>query len=370
MGIAAIGMSHHTCPVEIREKVAFVDSHLSDAMAQLKKDHQIEESVIVSTCNRVEIYCFADQQPESTHQKLYDFIRDFHGLTEASRDHFFFLRGQETLEHLFRVASGLDSMVLGETEILGQLKKAYHHALENHFSGKVLNRAFQNAFSVAKKIRTETSIQRGSVSVGSVAVDLAFKIFEDLKGRQVMVIGAGDTSEKTAKALLSRGAHSIFVTNRSFERASKLAMELNGVAIHFEEWESHSPQVDIIISSTSAPHYVIDRNRLEPMLGKRKGRPLLLVDIAVPRDIDPDCALLDGVFSYNIDDLQAIADHSMKLRQQEVDKCDQIIQQRAMEVLDHLHRGQSGGSPHSPDAATESSPHNLMSSPETRSIKS
>ncbi len=340
MGIVAIGLSHHTCPVEVREKVAFSEGRLTEALESLSRDHGMTESVILSTCNRVEIYSFADQPVRKSHESIFDFIRRYHNLDPAHRQHFFFLEQQSTLEHLFKVASGLDSMVLGETEILGQIKKAYNHSLEGHFSGRILNRVFQNAFSVAKKIRTETSIQRGSVSVGSVAVDLAVKIFDDLKGRKVMVIGAGDTSEKTARALLSRGAHSIFVTNRSYERASKLASELDGIAIHFDEWEKNSPQVDIIVSSTSAPHYVIDRQRLEPMMSKRKGRPLLLVDIAVPRDIDPDCAMIDGVFCYNIDDLQAIADHSMKLRQKEVDKCDQIVKEKADEVLEQIQRGQ------------------------------
>lgn len=347
MGIIAIGLSHHTCPVEVREKVAFSDGRLPEALQQLKVDHGMEECVILSTCNRVEIYSFAPRDCTESHESVFRFLQSYHNLPDAKRDHFFFLNEQRSLEHLFRVASGLDSMVLGETEILGQIKKAYQFSLENRFSGSILNRAFQNAFSVAKKIRTETSIQRGSVSVGSVAVDLAFKIFDNLNGRKVMVIGAGDTSEKTARSLLSRGAHSIFVTNRSFERASRLAQELEGVAVHFDEWEKHSPEVDIIISSTSAPHYVIDRQRLEPMINRRKGRPLLLVDIAVPRDIDPDCSMIDGVFSYNIDDLQAIADRSMTLRKKEVEKCDAIVRQRAEEVLAQIHRGLTMRTPRS-----------------------
>ncbi len=339
MGIISIGLSHHTCPVEIREKVAFSDNALLNALDTLRNQHGFEESVILSTCNRVEIYGFALRHPRDSQESIYNFICNFHNLKTAQRDHFFFMQQQETLEHLFKVASGLDSMVLGETEILGQVKKAYKTSLDGKHSGKILNRAFQNAFQIAKKIRTETSIQRGAVSVGSVAVDLAVKIFNNLKGKKVMVIGAGDTSEKTAKSLLSRGAQSIFVTNRSYDRAVKLAEELNGSAIQYEDWVQNSDKVDIIISSTSAPHYVIDKKQLEPMIGKRRGRPLLLIDIAVPRDIDPHCGELEGVFAYNIDDLQAIADKSMALREKEVQKCDSIVSMKAAEVLNQIHRG-------------------------------
>ncbi len=181
----------------------------------------------------------------------------------------------QSLEHLFKVACGLDSMVLGETEILGQLKKAYDLALQHKQTGSRLNKAFQRAFNVAKHIRTETNIQRGSVSVGSVAVELAEKIFTKLDERDVMVIGAGDTSEKTARALLSRGARSIFVSNRSHERAVALAAELNGRAIHFDDWAREFNQIDIVISSTAAPHYVLDREKLGPLMKARKNRPLL-----------------------------------------------------------------------------------------------
>lgn len=339
MGIISIGLSHHTCPVEIREKVAFSDHALPTALDQLRQEYGFDESVILSTCNRVEIYGFADRNPVQSQESIFEFVRSFHQLDDARKDHFFFHEQKGCLEHLFKVASGLDSMVLGETEILGQVKKAYKTSLDHKYSGRILNRAFQNAFQIAKKIRTETLIQRGSVSVGSVAVDLAVKIFDHLKGKKVMVIGAGDTSEKTARSLLSRGAHSIFVTNRSYDRAVNLAKELEGEAIHFDDWEQHSHAIDIIVSSTSAPHYVIDKAKLEPMIHKRKGRPLLLVDIAVPRDIDPACGDLEGVFSYNIDNLQAIADQSMKLREKEVKKCDVLVSRKAEDVLQQISRG-------------------------------
>lgn len=225
-------------------------------------------------------------------------------------------------------------MVLGETEILGQLKKAYAVALEHRHSGGRLNRLFQKAFNVAKQIRTETNIQRGSVSVGSVAVELAEKIFTTLNHRQVMVIGAGDTSEKTARALLSRGAHSIIVSNRSHERAVELAAQLDGRAVHFDEWATEFHKIDIVISSTSAPHRVLDRAKLEPLMKLRKNRPLLLIDIAVPRDIEPEVNFLENIYLYDIDDLQAIADDYLKQRREEIVRCEGIIREKARALLD------------------------------------
>jgi glutamyl-tRNA reductase len=195
---------------------------------------------------------------------------------------------------------------------------------------------------VAKQIRTETNIQRGSVSVGSVAVELAEKIFSNLKEREVLVIGAGDTSEKTARALLSRGAKGVLVSNRSHERAAALAKELGGRAIHFEEWANEFARIDIVISSTSAPHYILDRAKLEPLMKARKNRPLLLVDIAVPRDIEPEVNLMENVYLYNIDDLQTIADDYLKQRKEEITRCEQIIREKAAALADPS-RGGIGG---------------------------
>ena len=237
-------------------------------------------------------------------------------------------------------------MVLGETEILGQLKAAYQLALAHKATGGRLNKVFQKAFNVAKQIRTETNIQRGSVSVANVAVELAGKIFDELHDRTVMVIGAGDTSEKTARALLSRGARSVMVSNRSYDRAKDLADELGGRAVDFDHWETEFAAIDIIISSTSAPHYVIDRKKLEPLQGVRQHRPLLLVDIAVPRDIDPDCNQLENVYVYNIDDLQTIAGQYLEQRKAELAHCEKLIAEKRDELLDglksHTNRSQLG----------------------------
>src|SRR5262245_53004083 len=220
-------------------------------------------------------------------------------------------------------------MVLGETEILGQLKKAYELAFRHRHTGSLHNKAFQAAFNVAKQIRTETNIQRDNISVASVAVGLAEKIFNSLEDRRVMILGAGDTSEKAARALLSRGARSILVSNRSYERAEALARELNGRAIHFDQWAQEFGRVDIVISSTAAPHHILDCAKLEPLMRLRGNEPLLIIDIAVPRDVDPAVQFLDNVYLYNVDDLQTIADNYLKQRQEEFAKCEAIIREKA-----------------------------------------
>ena len=331
MPIVCLGLNHRTASVDVREQFAMAEGQLPELLEQLCKTTEATEAVILSTCNRVEIYAVTGGEPEPLLNDLRGFLlRD----CEVEPDDIFYeLSGPDSVEHLFKVASGLDSMVLGETEILGQLKAAYQLALEHKRTGGQLNQAFQKAFNTAKKIRTETQIQRGSVSIANVAVELAGKIFDRLQDRTVMVIGAGDTSEKAARALLSRGAKSVIVSNRSFDRAEHLANELGGKAVQFDDWESEFAHIDIIISSTSAPHYVLDRKKLEPLQRLRRHRPLLLVDIAVPRDIEPEVNFLEDVYLYNIDDLQAIADDYLRLREEEIAKCEAIIRAKAEELV-------------------------------------
>jgi glutamyl-tRNA reductase len=338
MPIVVIGLTHHTSSVDVREKFAFADAAIPAALQTLKERGVVDEAVIVSTCNRVELYAATSQAADHALSEIRQFLIQHHAYEGNLNGEMFAFAEPRSVEHLFKVACGLDSMVLGETEILGQLKKAYDLALQNKHTGGRLNKAFQNAFNVAKKIRTETNIQRGSVSVGSVAVELAEKIFNNLNERNVMVIGAGDTSEKTAKSLLSRGAKSIIVANRSFDKAEALATELGGRAVNFDTWLDEFEHVDIVISSTSAPHYVLDRAKLAPLMKLRKNRPLLLIDIAVPRDIDPEVNLLNQVYLYNIDDLQQIASDYMQQRREEIAKCEAIIQDRARTLLDGLRR--------------------------------
>ncbi len=333
MPIVVLGLSHHTSPVTVRERFAFAEAKIPAALQALRDSHLADEAVILSTCNRVEIYAATSLELRQAFDELRQFLANCAEYRDPLNDELYELAEPQSLEHLFKVASGLDSMVLGETEILGQLKKAYELALLRGHTGSRLNKAFQKAFNVAKHLRTETNIQRGSVSVGSVAVELAEKIFNSLADRHVMVIGAGDTSEKTARALLSRGARSIIVSNRSHDRAVALAAELGGRAVRFEDWAGLFDEVDIVISSTAAPHYILDRARLGPLMKRRQNRPLLLVDIAVPRDIEPEVNFLENVYLYNIDDLQAIADDHLRQRKEEIARCEAVIHEKARELL-------------------------------------
>ena len=331
--LVVLGLSHRSSPVAVRERFAFPEARVPATLQSLRDSGVADEAVILSTCNRVEIYAVTQLEPPMAFAALREFLITCHDYRDPLTDEIYAWGEPQSVHHLFKVASGLDSMVLGETEILGQLKKAYDLALKNGHTGGRLNKAFQRAFNVAKHIRTDTNIQRGSVSVGSVAVELAEKIFSRLSDRDVMVIGAGDTSEKTARALLSRGARSILVTNRSPDKAVALASEFGGRAVPFENWADEFANIDIVVSSTSAPHYVLDRAKLEPLMKLRRNRPLLLIDIAVPRDIEPEVNFLENVYLYNIDDLQAIANDYLAQRQQEVLRCEQIIREKAEAVL-------------------------------------
>jgi glutamyl-tRNA reductase len=335
MAIVVVGVNHRTAPVEVREKLAFAEAEIPAALAELKAAGPVGEAVILSTCNRVELYLAGEAEAAALVRLAGDFLRRNRGLASPLDEALYHHADPESLEHLFRVAAGMDSMVLGETEILGQLKQAYHLALKAGGTARLLNKAFQRAFNVAKHIRTHTQIQRGTVSVSSVAVDMAGRIFDQLSRSTVLVIGAGDTGSKAARAMMSRGAQAVRVTNRSPERARALAAELGGEAVPFERWPEELERVEIVISSTSAPHYVLDEALLTPRLKARHGRPLLLLDLAVPRDIDPAVNRLDGVFLCNVDDLQSIASEARQQREAELERCNALIRERAREPLHH-----------------------------------
>jgi glutamyl-tRNA reductase len=334
MNVVVIGLSHHSSPVELREQFAFADAEIPGALQSLRTSGIVDEAVILSTCNRVEIYAATTLEPVKAFAELKQFLKTTHTFDEPFEEKFYTLAEPQSLHHLFKVAGGLDSMVLGETEILGQIKDAYKIAHAHKHTGARLNKIFQRAFHVAKHIRTHTNIQRGSVSVASVAVELAQKIFSSLAEREVLVIGAGETSEKVARALFSRGAKSIIVASRSFERAEILAKEFSGRAVQFDDWAGEFEKIDIAISSTSAPHHILDCAKLEPLMKLRKNRPLLLIDIAVPRDIAPEVNFLENVYLYNIDDLQSIADDYLKQRKEEIVRCEQIIAEKVKPLLE------------------------------------
>jgi glutamyl-tRNA reductase len=323
MSLFCFGLSHQTAAVDMRERFAIPESALPEALDRLKKMPGLTEGLIVSTCNRTEFYVSGEFQHSPAPAFFESFYRDFRAGDET---HLFRLWANYCVRHLFRVASGLESMVVGETEIFGQVKRAYEFATGAKTTGKLLNRLFQKSFQVGKQVRSSTRITHGSVSVGSVAVDLAEQIFGDLDGRKTMILGAGETSEKTAKAFLSRGAKQLFVSNRSFERAQALATITGGRAIHFEDWGQEFHNLDILVSSTAAPHMIITLDNLRPFLRARRDRPLLMIDLAMPRDIDPAVHKLDGVYLYDLDSLQRMTERTLAVRKQESEKCHQLIE--------------------------------------------
>lgn len=328
--LLCLGLNHRTTPIELRERLAFAESKQPEAAQQIKSLPGFEESTVISTCNRVEIFTSCDHNnPEQGLAVLHDYLVNHFQLSPAQREALttYKLSHADAARHLFRVVSGLDSMVLGETEIFGQVKAAYNVALKAGATGRTLNKLFQRAFSVGKQVRNGTNIQRGSTSVGSVAVDLAEKIF-DLRQCRVLLIGAGEMSRTCAQSLLSRGAKSIFISNRSYDRAVELAKEMGGQALRFDEWEGALHDADIIISSTSAPHFVVKPELIEPVMRKRHGHSLLIIDIAVPRDVDPRVNEISEVYLYDVDALQAIADEGRRERERALALCEEIIEEQ------------------------------------------
>jgi len=335
MNILCAGINHHIAPVDVRERLAVANHEIGEVLRRVKAIDGLTEAVVVSTCNRVEFYA-ASICPERALDGIRGYLEARTGMQAPLYHH----DTPRSIRHLFRVASGLDSMVLGETEILGQVKQAYAVAADAGATSRTLNRLFQNAFRVAKSVRTETRITRGATSVGAVAVELAGKIFGDLNHRRVMILGAGETSERTARSLVSRGVKTVIVSNRTFDRAAALAAEIGGMAIHFDHWQNEFPDVDILISSTAAPHPVVTRERLEPMMRQRAGRPLFIIDLAVPRDVEPSVNRLEGVFLYDIDSLQEIASRSLAVRQREIEHCERIIDSQVTDFIGWLRRAQ------------------------------
>lgn len=324
MELVCIGLNHETAPVEVRERFAVPMEKQGEMAAQLTELPNIAESVVISTCNRVELYIATEDVNEGS-KSLRNHLSSEHN--RPFEEHLYQKDSDEACRHLFRLVSGLDSMVLGETEIFGQVKQAYKLALESGATSGVLNRLFQKSFSVGKRVRTHTRIQMGQTSVGNVAVDLAEKIFGKLKGSQVMVVGAGEMSRQVAKSMMSRGASKLIVANRTEERASELAEELGGEAVSFEKISEALARVDVIVSSTGASEPVILSSQIESVRRKRKYRPLFLIDIAVPRDIDPTAGEIEEVYLYDIDKLQHLANEAREARMQQVRLCEQIIEE-------------------------------------------
>ena len=327
MHIVIVGLSHKTAPVEIREKLAFAPTAMERPLRQMLELPTIAEGLIVSTCNRVEL-CAATKEPEAAIAALRRFLAEYHEVPpEEINGKLYNYQGEEAIRHLFRVSSSLDSMVLGEPQILGQIKTAYGYAAEFRTCGLILNRFLHKAFSVAKRVRTETAIASNAVSVSFAAVELARKIFDRLDNKGVMIIGAGEMCELAALHFVANGVSKVLVTNRTFERAEKLAAEFQGKAIPFEDFVDHLAEVDIVMTSTGAPNFILGQRQMEEVLKRRKNRPMFLIDIAVPRDIDPKVNKLDNAYLYDVDDLQGVVQANLKERQKEASKAEAIVEQ-------------------------------------------
>ncbi|MHB1131434.1 MAG: glutamyl-tRNA reductase [Chloroflexota bacterium] len=323
MHILLIGLNHKVAPVEVREAVAFTAEQAPAALARLREAYP--EAVILSTCNRTEIYVAgpADVVAANT---VVRFLATFHDVQESRLTPYFYVRhDREAIRHLFAVACGLDSMIVGEPQVLGQVVAAYEQALAAGAAGSVLSALFRQAITTGKRARTETGISRNAASVSFAAVELARQIFGGLNGRRILIVGAGETGELTAKTLLDCGAHAIIVANRTRTRAEEIARRFGGSVLDFHRLAEGLAEADIVISSTGAPHYVLHRSQVEEALLRRNGRPLFLIDIAVPRDIDPKVSDLEGVHLYDVDDLHAVVEDNLRERRRELTKVERII---------------------------------------------
>jgi glutamyl-tRNA reductase len=321
MELALIGVSHKTAPVEVRERLAFSSDKIRAALATLLERTHAAEAMILSTCNRVEIVA---QGPDA--QLVQDFICEYHQIpAEAISKHVYSYKNAEAIRHLFRVTASLDSMMLGEPQILGQVKEAYRLASEAGTIGSSLSPLLDRAFAVAKRVRSETGISQSAVSISYAAVELARKIFGDLAGKTVMIIGASKMGELAAKHLKRNGVGSVLVTNRTFERAVEIAKIFEGAAVPFEHFTDHMEHADIVISSTGAPHFIITKSLAEQVIRNRRNKPVFFIDIAVPRDVDPLVNDIDNAFVYDIDDLQQVIDANMRERMKEAGRAEEIV---------------------------------------------
>lgn len=336
MLIIVVGVNHRTAPVEIREKLSFSEHALEDSLKRLQGYPAIEGCVIISTCNRMEIYAATREMDEGLNA-IWDFLSrksgvDISEIKNCTYAHTLY----DTIRHLFRVSSGLDSMVLGETQILGQVRQAYQAAGDYGTTNRVINTLFQQALTVGKRVRTETGIDKNSVSISYAAVELARQIFGSLAGRTVLIIGAGKMSELTALHLVSNGVTGVIVSNRSFDRAQVLAGRFGGKAVKFDQLFRHMDQADIVISCTAASHFVVRYKDVQQVMSRRENERIMLIDIAVPRDIDPEAAKIPGVTLFDVDDLQNVVDQNLAERKKAAVKAEVIIEEELNEFMKWL----------------------------------
>jgi glutamyl-tRNA reductase len=333
MNFLLTGVNHRTAPIEVRERFAIPESRLPEALQRLARQAGVEEAVILSTCNRVEFLARLTKGTSSLTPFLAEY---FQQPAEQFEPYLYEYREQEAVRHVFRVAASLDSMIVGEPQILGQVKEAYATARAVGTVNSQLDALLTRAFAVAKKVRSETAVGTSAVSVASVAVELAKKIFGSLKGRVVYLVGAGKMGELAARHLLAHGAASLLVANRTLERAERLAEKFNGRALPFEQLYDTADQADIVISSTGAPHAIFRREHGEQFLHRRRNRPMFFIDIAVPRDVDPAMNKLDGIFVYDIDDLQQVAASHLADRADEARRADALIDEEVRRFAERL----------------------------------
>jgi len=326
MQLLVLGLNHKTAPVNLRECFAFAQDKIYEALDKLKLEQQTPEAVIISTCNRTEIYAVAENAEEAI-PYLQKFLLQMANSTVSTTEHFYCLIQDDAIRHLFRVASSLDSLVVGEGQILSQVKKAYSDAKEHGSTNVLLNKLFHSAIAVGKRVRTETRIAYNAVSVSYAAVELARKLLGQLTNSNIMILGAGKMSELTAKHLVANGAKSVFVTNRNYHNAVRLAQKFKGQAVPYEEYLHWAEQADIIITSTGAPHFIVHKRDVELLMGKRPSRTMIFIDIAVPRDVDPQVGEVPGTKVYNIDDLEQVVESNLRERGVEAEKAQVIIEE-------------------------------------------
>jgi glutamyl-tRNA reductase len=332
-----VGINHETAPIELREKLAFPSGELGDLATRIIASTGAEEVVVLSTCNRVEILATGSQKLELA-GPLTEFLSGEAAMRTADlNDHRYVYRGRDALKHLFRVASSLDSMVVGESQILGQLKEQFRIAADHDNVGSLLRRCFEHSFRVAKRVRNETEVATKAVSISSAAVDLARRIFDDLSGKTVMLIGAGQMSELAAKHFMGAGVRNLIVTNRSFDRGVELARRFDGTSVPFDRYQEYLPMVDIVLGSVAADGAILEREAIAPVLRGRRGRPMFLIDLGVPRNFDPTINQVDGCYLYDIDSLASVAQDHRAERAKEAAKAEVIIHEESDSFWEMLH---------------------------------
>ncbi|HZO06631.1 MAG TPA: glutamyl-tRNA reductase [Solirubrobacterales bacterium] len=323
--ILALGVSHKTAPLDLRERLALTEGNAAGALRELTAVDGIHEAAAISTCNRTELYLIVSDPVEAESKALSVLTRQAEIRPTELLGHLYSLRAGEASRHLMRVTAGLDSMILGEAEIQGQVKRAYELALVEGATGPILNRLFRGALAAGGRARDETGISQKGVSIPSVAVELASRALGDLTDRRVLMVGAGETAELVARALVARGVHTVFVANRHYDRAIGLAQQFDGNAVRFEDLPQQLAEADIVVSATNSPHHIVERLELGEVMAARPGKALMLIDIAVPRDVDPECREIPGVGVFDIDDVQRIAERNASGREAEAKRAELII---------------------------------------------